>query len=334
MTSDSAVFNVLSNYTALPRPIQAKRLGGAGGFSGANLWQVAAGDGRYCLRRWPEEHPDRGRLALIHSVLRTAASKGLSFVPAPLQTATGTTFIEHAGSRWELTPWLPGTADFWTSPSPARLSAAFRALARFHQATRHCAPPDDRLGEARAIVERAARLTELASGGFAQLAAAVNRRPLSAAIDRALREALPRCPAIAASQLPQLTAAARHPVALQPAIRDIWHDHVLFEGDRVTGIVDYGAMRIDTALTDIARLVGSLVEDDARLRQIALDAYAETSPLTTSDRELVDLLDHASVLISLANWAQWLYVEGRQFDNLEAVAKRIEKLAARVSKLR
>src|SRR5205085_7730253 len=64
-------------------------------------------------------------------------------------------------------------------------------------------------------------------------------------------------------------------LALQPAIRDVHHEHVLFTGDQVTGLIDFGALRIDTPLTDVARLVGSLVGDDAEARRIALDAYAE-----------------------------------------------------------
>lgn len=56
----------------------------------------------------------------------------------------------------------------------------------------------------------------------------------------------------------QLKPLADVSFRLQPCIRDIWHDHVLFDGDRVTGLIDFGAMQIDTPATDIARLVGSL----------------------------------------------------------------------------
>jgi Ser/Thr protein kinase RdoA (MazF antagonist) len=334
MTSDSAVFNVLSNYTALPRDVQAKRMGGGGGFSGSQIWQVTAAGRVYCLRQWPQEHPDRGRLTFIHYVLRLAADKGLPFVPAPLQSATGATFIENQGRFWELTPWLPGTADFWARPTPERLRAALEALARFHQAPANCVAPPLGSGFAPAFVERRERLAGLLEGGLGQLQAAVSRVPLRPQLDSLLGESLANLRPVGLRLLPSLTDAAKRPLPLQPAIRDIWHDHVLFEGERVTGIVDYGALRIDTPLTDIARLVGSLVEDDARLRKVALDAYSAVRPLPAADRELVDLLDYTSVLISLANWAHWLYVDRREFDDLSAIEARVSKLAGRLQRLR
>ncbi len=51
-------------------------------------------------------------------------------------------------------------------------------------------------------------------------------------------------------------------VPIQPCIGDIWHDHILFLGDGVSGLVDFGGMRADTVAGDIARLLGSLVADD------------------------------------------------------------------------
>src|SRR5690606_15182110 len=75
MTSDSAVYSVLSNYTAFRLGVQANRLGSGGGFSGSTLWRIRTADERdFCLRRWPAEHPSPERLTFIHSVLRAAAA--------------------------------------------------------------------------------------------------------------------------------------------------------------------------------------------------------------------------------------------------------------------
>jgi len=334
MTSDSTVFNVLSNYTALPRSVQAKRMGGAGGFSGSQIWQITTAERKYCLRQWPEEHPDRSRLSFIHTVLRRAASEGLTFVPDPLQTSSGASFIEHGSRLWELTPWLPGIADYWTHPTTGRLAAAMIALARFHQATRACATPAAPFDVAPAVKERQQRLAELVAGGFESLARAVSRQKVPGHVDISLSDDLRSCSALGARLLPGLIDASSRLFSLQPAIRDIWHDHVLFEGDRVSGIVDYGALRLDTHLTDLARLIGSLVEDDSRLREMAMDAYSSILPLSPAECQLIDLLDRSSVVISLANWAQWLYVEGRQFEDRPRVNARILKLAQRLRTLR
>ena len=60
---------------------------------------------------------------------------------------------------------------------------------------------------------------------------------------------------------------------LQPCIRDVWHDHILFLGDSVSGIVDYGAMAVDTVAGDIARLLGSLVGNHVADWEEGIDAY-------------------------------------------------------------
>ena len=90
-------------------------LSGAGGFSGAAFWRLVAGDEKYCLRRWPAEHPSRERLEWIHRVLLHANVNGLSYVaspkrPKPIGLQEPTTFIEHQGKFWEVTRWMPGTA--------------------------------------------------------------------------------------------------------------------------------------------------------------------------------------------------------------------------------
>jgi Ser/Thr protein kinase RdoA (MazF antagonist) len=330
MTIDSAVSDALSNYTDLQQRVQAKGVEGAGGFSGAKIWRVEAEGRSYCLRRWPAEHPDHTRLAFIHLVLRKGVAEGLDFVPAPLQTHAGQTVLEIAGHFWELSPWMPGEADFWSSPAPQRLSAAMQALATFHLATRHAVVVEPRLGPAPAVLERRDRLARSLAGDLDGLINAASRRMITPLLDTSMQDALQLAPTIGSRLLPQLVSAAEFHLPLQPAIRDIWHDHLLFTGDRVTGIVDFGALRIDTPLTDIARLIGSLVEDDKPQRIAALSAYSDLQPLSDRDEKLIDLLDQSSVLLGLLNWCQWLYVEQRQFADLPAIEARVLKLFQRL----
>lgn len=127
----------------------------------------------------------------------------------------------------------------------------------------------------------------------------------------------------------RLRVAAQSEVSLQPAIRDLWRDHVLFTGTGVSGFLDFGAMRIDTPLTDLARLSGSLAGDDLESRQAALRAYSEVRPLSSREIELVDLLDHSGTFIAGWNWLDWLYVEQREFPSLAAVRERLSELLGR-----
>jgi homoserine kinase type II len=117
---------------------------------------------------------------------------------------------------------------------------------------------------------------------------------------------------------------------LQPCLCDIWHDHVLFDGDRVTGVVDYGSIKTDHVAVDLARLLGSLVSDDPVWRSAGLDAYAVTRPLTPEDRALVTVLDETGSLLGAANWLRWLFHEHRQYPDRPAVARRLATLVQRL----
>ncbi|MBX9787991.1 MAG: phosphotransferase [Pirellulales bacterium] len=128
----------------------------------------------------------------------------------------------------------------------------------------------------------------------------------------------------------RLTAAAKIRVPLQPALRDIHGEHVLFVGDQVTGIIDYGAMRFETVAGDIARLLGSLAPNDQSSWQAGFAAYETVRPLSTTERELVGVFDSSGVLLGAMNWLNWLFVEQRKFANLARVQMRITELLTRL----
>ena len=115
-----------------------------------------------------------------------------------------------------------------------------------------------------------------------------------------------------------------------PAIRDVWHDHVIFMDEEVAGIVDFGALRPDTAAADISRLLGSLVDDDPHGWKAGLAAYGGVRALTLDELALVEALDRASVLLSPLQWIEWLYVEQRHFGDGARVARRLEELLVRL----
>jgi homoserine kinase type II len=104
----------------------------------------------------------------------------------------------------------------------------------------------------------------------------------------------------------------------------------LFTGNRVTGVVDYGAIKIDHVAVDLARLLGSLIEDDAALRRRGLEAYQRVRPLSAEEEALVILLDETGTLLGAANWLKWLYVDRKSFEKREAVTERLARLVRRI----
>jgi Ser/Thr protein kinase RdoA (MazF antagonist) len=101
---------------------------------------------------------------------------------------------------------------------------------------------------------------------------------------------------------------------------------VLFVDDQVSSFVDFGALRIDSVATDIARLLGSVstVGDDSWLA--GLKAYQAVRPLDDDERELIATLELANRAMSGVQWLDWILLENRQFDDSEAVIKRLDDL--------
>lgn len=328
MPTITEVQYVLSSYPQA-RASEIEPLGSAGGFSGASFWRVSSGGDAFCLRRWPAEHPDRARLSFIHAVLLHVASEGVSIVPRPMVAIDGTTFVSFQGHFWELTPWLPGIASFRDSPTDEKLTSTMQCLATFHM---RAASLESGQAIAPGILERLRRLDELEHRQLPAIEAACQQPPWSELTTRAgcLLDAFRQH----ASRIRDcLVQASRSPVMVQPCIRDIWHDHVLFTGDEVSGIVDFGAMRIDHVAADVARLLGSLVADNQRARLLALDAYQQTRCLDDDERFLVAAYDRSSTLLSGLNWLQWICVDQRRFSNRSQVIARIDGIIERVERL-
>ncbi|MCU0878379.1 MAG: phosphotransferase [Pirellulaceae bacterium] len=327
----SATTDALGSFLPL---VQVQRIDPhrGSGWSGAGIWRVHLQTGQlFCLRRWPVEHPSPERLRLIHAVLTYAGRSGIDFLPIPRPAAGGETFVKVAGTLWELTPWMPGNADFRSHPHPQRLEAALEALARFHASTADFAPAR---GPAPALVERLARAEEWLDGPLDRLGEAGRRT------DSTIRDAADAGDAarsilfLAGKALPRLrdrlALAAGESLRLQPAIRDLHHEHVLFIGNEVSGFIDFGALRIDTPLADIARLVGSLIGDDPPGWERALDAYDRRGTLTAEDRAQIRLLDESGTVLGGLEWLRWLWLEKRDMGDPQRVAGRLEELAARL----
>ena len=357
------VRNVLSHYPFDCQPAQIEPLGSAGGMSGAQFWRITVRDVRgspaqvvrgspdparrtLCLRRWPTEHPSRERLQFIHAVLSHAERNGITCLPVPITTKDGQSFVDHAGHLWELAPWLPGTADYDHSPSRAKLGTAMSALANFHRATIDfpIATSQWLAGQPPPIAKRLAKLQQLTHSAANELAHSItdttwpDLAPLARQFIAALSNAVPRA-------IAQLEPLASIPLPLQVCLRDIWHDHVLFTGDEVTGIVDFGAVDVDTPATDIARLLGSLVPTSPPRRaegpgeghleaehwQTGLAAYSAIRPLSEEEMRAVKALDSSGTILAGCNWLRWIYIEGRDFENRAAIVQRFCRIMARVA---
>jgi Ser/Thr protein kinase RdoA (MazF antagonist) len=305
----------------------------ADSFSGAALWRLPTPRGTLCLRRWPAGYPTPDRLQFIQAVLWHVDQEGFHQVPLPLETTHHHGFIRHAGHLWELAPWLPGAANYRQSPSREKLHHAMAALANFHQAAGSF-PLAETGHPARSpgIADRTLRLQALVGGRLAQLRRKIVGDQWPELASRATR-LIALAEATSRRILPALEAASQLDVALQPCIRDVWHAHVLFVGSDVSGIVDFGSMRPENVAADVARLLGSLVCDNQDDWHAGLSAYQSVRHLTGAELSLVSAFDSSTVLMGGLQWLEWFFLEGRQFDNRDAVLQRVDEFLARLERL-
>jgi Ser/Thr protein kinase RdoA (MazF antagonist) len=311
---DAVPAAVLARYGAAAAGLTWTRA--AGGFSGAAVWR---GDDRgaplLALKAWPSGGMTTDRLARIHGLMRAAGH--LPFVPAVLPATDGNTVATEAGRIWDLVRWMPGTADFHANPAPARLANAVTALAQLH---RLWAPAASRLAPCPAVGRRLRALAEWTARRPAQLSDGVCRRG-AAVVDR-----------FAPAAERALAPWADRPVPVQLCLCDVHHDHVLFTGNNVTGLIDFGAAKEDHVAADLARMLGDMAADDGRSFAAGLTAYTTVNALPEPTTLLVRLLDRTGVVCAVAGWVL-RSAAGQLSPPPPAVTARVDRLVRRLEAL-
>ncbi len=209
-----------------------RRLAAGGSFSGAAVFAgTRFGESLHALKVWP---PGGGRadLADCHRAVRTAAAAGLGFVPALRAARGGGTAAVAGGRVAELMAWVPGSPT--AAPTGGQLDSLGAGLAALHCAWAASGP----VAAADAVPAVARRLAELTATTPSELPAW-----LASHVAESLR---------------QLRADALVGALLQWTVGDCRLDHALFTGDTLTGLVDFGAVKLDHPAADLARVAQSL----------------------------------------------------------------------------
>ncbi len=222
------------------------------------------------------------------------------------------------GYRWQLQTWLPGStvaADDWKA---GHSCAAAWGLASLHEL--HPSRCKDR---SLALQRRLRLLEELLKAprpfGYRRLRVGEStvELPTPGALIGVAREAM-----VLVDLATNLDLPTNH------CWGDAWRGNFLFDGNEVTGLIDFAAATIDTPLLDVARLSGS-IPGTAVDRQVAIDAYSQVRPLSETDRQTIAAFDLSGVVLSLANWLRWYEVD-LPVTKTPAAAERIQHLVTRI----
>jgi len=214
---------------------------------------VETGEGRYFLRvneGKTQQDVEREAAIVFH-----LAARGVP-TPAPLRARNGEPFLVWSGAYVSLFPWVPGRVlgRHEIKAEPAR--QAGQALATLHRAGGGY--PDQRAGryEPEEIRRRFDRIAGMAGGDPALRDAVAMMGPELAALERERRPTLP------------------HGVIHG----DLFIDNVLYEGDRLTALLDFeqaswGRLAYDLAVTLLAFAFGRDDFDRDSTRAL-LEGYA------------------------------------------------------------
>jgi Ser/Thr protein kinase RdoA (MazF antagonist) len=324
------------------------------GFSGAVVLRVVVQDNlqapeiEYCLRGWPPESLPRERLLGLHRLLEHIHKCGVTQVPVPLRSKFGTTIYAEANQFWQLEPWMPGRADFSSDPNDTRLRNAMTVLAQWHDAASRF---EARSAESEwfktfaaanspTVADRLDRIDRFRRQDVTRLRGLISTTTQLPPWDAEFAELGGRSRQIldlfdrSADRVgEELDAYRNQRFRLHPCLRDVWHDHVLYEGDQVTGLIDPSAARSETPATDLARLLGSMLGDDGDRWDFAIAAYRGVRPLSDREAKLARVIDQSTVLLSGLTWLERLFVHRENYSNPPRVLARLQQIAARLERL-
>jgi aminoglycoside phosphotransferase (APT) family kinase protein len=127
----------------------------------------------------------------------------------------------------------------------------------------------------------------------------------------------------------ELSAWEHRTFALHPCIRDLRSAHVLFSGQLVTGIIDYGATGVDHPAADLARLLSDF-SVDPRLFTVGLNAYRAGRSTSEVPDAFVEVLARAGAVCSVLGWLIRFFIRHEPAADESAVATRLTVLVDRL----
>jgi homoserine kinase type II len=319
--------SVLSQFALPDASFSLHSLGNAGGFSGAMLWRVASPTQSLCLKAWSQDCGGVQHLHKMHALMTQARQSGVAVVPIVVPSKAGPSAVFGLGRPWDLTQWMPGLTLEGRQATATQIRAACEVLARIHRAWNANRKSREQVP---ALEARRRRLTEW------QQLLATGWRPVFDRYDL-VRPWAEKAFALGTRYLEhvgrRLEECRDLTVELQYCLGDVWSQNLLFEGEVVSGLVDFGAVRIDSVAGDLARLLGSISGDNQAHWALGLEAYNNVRRLSATERQLADVLDETGTVLSLTRWLTALYRDGQHVpdrDTRQRIASRLQALVQRI----
>lgn len=282
--------------------------------------RMSTDEGEVCLRRLPVGVSPAWLEAEQHAVDYLAAH-GFGLFPRFIPTEAGDLAVIHGGRWYELTAWAPGESAAAPSLSDEQLANLARAIARLHLAGASAPGPPVRFDW---LTPRQAAIQHLAWDPISRGKNAwQNPNALAAFFHSLLRDHERAASSNTAREIVELarkTLARLGPAALptlsgaSPTLAhgDLWTDHVRFQGNAVTALLDLDTLALRPPGGDVAALCADFALWGARRSQLILDAYRGEHPLSTEEADEIPVLGALRALgILRARLSIWLEARDR-----------------------
>ncbi len=337
------------------------------GHSIAKVWRIDdevddSQDNAWALKSWGWKTSQQSRLAeilcfqsFLHQSLGGVSSETGKWNPIPkvIPFHQGSPILESDSTLWTLSSWCSGQPKtLGAAISDSFLEQSSRLLAQLHHAGHiHGYQVSTSVGlikrlecvqrwSEEGILSQANRWLETA---FHRSSASEREeiwQPLIATFHHTLmsfhvwRKAL----------VIRLEADAMRPHTNHWIIGDLWRENILVdatESERIRGLIDFGAARIDWAPLEVVRWFSSFLKfDDPRLATFLQRYNDEQKLLACTDSNSVPLeltwrefqwFDFVCTLTSLLQWYSWLIESDFEFDYMRTrVIPRIQELSDRL----
>lgn len=286
----------------------------AGGFSGSNVFRVQLPQGVFALKQWPISQPVHIPLATIYTWMEYGRASGITIIPSVQRTLTQQTSHVMDRHSWELLSWMPGLSV--NDPKDEQVQQSIQQLHQLHQAWRRLHPPIS--APCPAVLLQYQRLTEWRSEEWDQLRRQDNLVANQAG--RLLQNLIPQA-------VHTLQPWLNRKVLVQPCLADIWADHLLFEQNKLTGLIDFGGARFDHPAQDLARLFSSWSLTATRPLENHFFDYPDRSE---TFQTLSSMLAQTGLIVSLSNWLRWIFLEQRSFADRQRCFQRMHLIYIRL----
>lgn len=287
------------------------------GLSGASVYRV----GDYAIKQHPLSSLQR--LGLIHQYQKRSADSlpnlvpGLVSWPGSLRHAIPTVLViadnEHPSAQgcWECIKWMPGESIAKIEQvGIEQVLAVSHALGLLHRTARQWFSvsrlsmiQDHRLLQRESLLQH---LLQIRFGDQKRAIDGLSHRhavpPLSQEMIENLRLSLKAAVQIAIDSQRAFQKLCRTTILRYPIHGDAWRGNWLFEGSRVSGLIDFSQSDIRWPGFDFSRAIGTMVLSDRLLWNEAWGSYCEVLGDPGYELNEAMLMHRVSTVLTLVSY--------------------------------